>query len=192
MKGALALMGAALVLVGGIAGRALSDGASVSDSEGDGSGSVDLVSAVHGHGAAQSGTDFEGTDFSGNVVVHEVTAADEWVFEGDALEVRMTSRQWREPRRLFVRTNLDGSLTGTVFAGDRFLGFSNVFLKDPTTLRIEFPKSVLGNEVRSYRWRMYGTGGSDDCGDADCSRLPPDRLPDEGAILHRGLWRYRP
>jgi hypothetical protein len=191
MRRFLILVGVVL-LAGGITGRALSDDASVTDPEGDGSGSVDLIAGAHGHGVARSGSDFEGVDFGGSVIVHEVTTADEWVFQGDALEVRMTSRGWRVPRRLFVRTNADGSLTGAIFSGDYFRGYANVFRSDPATLRIEFPKAVLGDGVKVYRWRVYGTGGSEGCGDADCDRPPPDRLPNDGAIRHRGLWRFRP
>ncbi len=191
MKRGLVLLSISLAVIGGVGGRAISDDLSVEDRSGDGSGSVDLVAGSHGHGVARSGTDFAGSDFSGNVLVHEIAAADEWVFEGEALELRMSSRGWRVPRRLFVRTNPDGSLTGTVFSGDRFRGYANVFKVGSATLRLEVPKSTLGHDVRSYRWRVFGTGGSDDCGEADCTRLPPDRLPDEGAIVHRGLWRYR-
>ncbi len=172
---------------------ALSDDRIVEDREGDGSGSVDLVRASHAHGSATSGPGF-GEEFGGSVIVHDIQSADEWTFDGDVIEVRMTSRRWDVARRLFVHSNPDGSLTGVVFRRDTFRGYANVYTPDATTLRIEFPESILGEDVRAYQWRVFGTGaGGAGCGEGvDCSLPPPDRLPDEGSVQHRGLWRYNP
>lgn len=169
---------------------AFSDQQAVEDAEGDGSGSVDFISASHSHSNVAGGSGFA-SELGGSVIVHEVKTADAWTFPTDAVEIRMTSRRWRVPRRLFVNANPDGSLSGVVFTRDRFSGYANVYTSDSTTLRLEFPKSLLGKDVRSYRWRVFGTGAGNECSPGvDCEIPPPDRAPDKGSVLHSGLWRY--
>jgi hypothetical protein len=176
---------AGLLVAALVCAPAWSDDAVVEDPTGDGNGSVDLLSAGHGQGRVDAGP-FSGTGPAGAVLSHDVESSDDWSFDGDLLELRMTSREWRRPRRLFVRANPDGSLTGLVFAGDLFPGYANVYETDSSTLRVEFPESVLGDEVRSYRWRVFGMGTDGD------DTLPPDRLPDAGSVRHGGLGRYGP
>lgn len=169
-----------------LATPAISDDVAVEDAAGDGNGSVDLVSSTHGHGTVGSPEAFPGPGLGGSVLVHEIESSDDWSFDGDLVELRMTSQRWEKPRRLFVTANPDGSLTGAVFAGDRFRGYANVYAADASTLRVEFPESVLGRNVNAYDWRVFGIGtGADDT-------LPPDRLPDAGSVRHGGLWQFGP
>ncbi len=186
----LSLFAGAIVL--SMISPASSDDHRVEDPQGDGSGSVDLLAGSHGHRSVEGGAGFR-ERLGGSVIVHDIESADDWTFDGDSLELRLTSGRWRVARRLFVNANPDGSLTGVVFTRDLFRGYANVYRLNATTLRIEFPESVLGEDVRSYRWRIFGTGAADDCGEGfDCEIPLPDRLPDLGSVLHEGLGRFNP
>ncbi|HWC14844.1 MAG TPA: hypothetical protein VG929_09640 [Actinomycetota bacterium] len=146
---------------------------------------IDAKSARHDH-ASQGAA-----GFAGMVLVHEVTMYDEW--SNDQLKsfvLRMRSKRWDKPRRLFVQHNDDGTLYGTIWSGDRLRGYARVHRPDARTLRISFPKSALGNDVRSYRWFMLMTGPWECPPDVTCAPPPAERVPDTGTVPHRGLWRY--
>ncbi len=80
-------------------------------------------------------------------------------------------------RSLRFFLNPDGSVTPVMQKpGPRVVGFANWWRPDPRTVKIEFPRSLLGNRVRNYRWRV-GTAQNEPCEPDD-----PDGLQADGCF----------
>lgn len=174
------------LIVGGMAVPVVANTITVEDPQEGTFAPIDVREARHGHASEEA--DFQ---FGGMVLVHKATMYEEWSNDQlESLELRMRSRRWSKPRRLFVARNQDGSLYGIILSGDLLRGYARVDRTDPRTVRISFPKSTLGKDVRRYRWLMLATGPWECSPDVDCAMPPPERVPDRGTILHRGVWRY--
>lgn len=180
---------AGFVLVIGLGGSVLADTTVIDDPQEAIYTPIDAQQASHGH-AAQS--EFAGGGALGaSVLVHDVTMYDAWSnHQLRSFELRLRSRQWRVPRRVFVASNDDGTFYGTIWSRDRLRGYARVHRPDERTLRILFPKGALGEDVRRYRWVAVMTGPWECPEGAECAPPPVERVPDTGTVLHRGIWRF--
>lgn len=87
-----------------------------------------------------------------------------------------------------VQVSPDGSLYGEArsFGGD-LIGYARVWRSGPRALTIAFPRSLLGEDVNSYRWFVRATD-YDGAAGVGChgTRDPAcyDVAPNRGTILH--------
>lgn len=183
---------AALVVVIAIGGSVSADTRAVDDPQEGIYTPIDVQVASHDHSPQRETS--EGGRFGGSVLVHDVTMYDAWSNDQlHSIELRLTSRDWRHPRQLFVARNDDGTFYGTIWTRDRLRGYARVYRSDDRTLRIMFPKSALGENVHRYRWAAVMTGPWEcpsEPGGPVCAPPPPERVPDRGSVLHRGIGRY--
>ena len=79
----------------------------------------------------------------------------------------------RDERAIRFFINPDGRPTALLYkGGPRTLGFVNWWRPDKHTVKIEFPKSLLGKGIAEYRWRVLAAQS------APCDPNPPGMYVD--------------
>ena len=165
----------------GAAGSAGADSVTREDPD-DSPGLLDLAAGRHGHQRVREQ----------RLIVHRVETHDDWpvrtLVGSDFLIFFNTDADGRTEFYLQLGAS-EGRVEATMYnSRGRIVGYAKATRPDSHTVRIVFPRSMLGGNVDSYRWyaqTVYRSGGEGECGVQNDVSMPClDRLPDSGTIRH--------
>lgn len=160
---------------------ALADNVTRSDPD-DSTGGLDIASIAHSH--------------SEGVLVHRFSTYEAW--DTAVLQDGLSYAKFNffiDQRYITATVDVedDGTLYAEIrnFRTQRIIGFAKVWRPDERSLRIEFPKRVLGRGVTSYRWSAltsFHQQGHESCdSDSETTTVVAcgDPAPTRGFITHR-------
>jgi len=138
---------------------------------------MDLAEVEHGHRTTFGG---------GYVLTHTLRTHDAWgddLFYGARWDFFLPDGDRAPDRSLLLGRNSDGSFSAEMENSRDVIGFANVWRPDDRSIRVEFPRRLLGKRVKSYRWKLYLSYPCSRDEDVQCEPTTPDTH--EGKILHR-------